>query len=499
MRLYKMSQSYQSGMPAPPSQSGGIPDLMKIGSIPINTAQEVETKILEPVVKTNKHARFVFDNSGLLHSHSKVEIGLKQPPVDCMFPPHIGAYSLIQRVALKVGNQTLSELDDFADYYAYRSMFVANENQKEREVMTTGRMMSHQLCYQGRTTTDGGDESDNVATGIGLDNGMEYDETGVLLDGTADLPLKPEQELQYEDTLMTSGPLYQLSLSELVPFLRHNQLPLYLFKEQVALEITFTDTGSANYPSGRVVVRDGVASTGSFEIDTDTLRLISDHIFYPQELMVQYANANKVLNFTYADYRLSKYSRTSDDFKSQQIRNIGGAGRIVSKIIWGVSSDAENNTNLLNKYGAIAPARDYSTGGADDVSRKNGEAVFNIKYNDTFEYPIDLDLPARMFHNITQSEGLVPFITREEYSKEGVSTTSRTILGLNQSSGLAGHFFWCANKLGKGERINSRGIELYFKLDELSATGTDVFVQRVYLEVMRTATLTNGYMECYYA
>ena len=30
--------------------SGGVPDLMKIGSIPVNTVQEVETAILEPVI-----------------------------------------------------------------------------------------------------------------------------------------------------------------------------------------------------------------------------------------------------------------------------------------------------------------------------------------------------------------------------------------------------------------------------------------------------------------
>ena len=47
---------------------GGIPDLMKIGSIPVNTVQEVETAILEPVVRSDTFARFVLPNKGLLHS-----------------------------------------------------------------------------------------------------------------------------------------------------------------------------------------------------------------------------------------------------------------------------------------------------------------------------------------------------------------------------------------------------------------------------------------------
>ena len=53
-----------SNVNAPPSNpaptSGNVPDLMKIGAIPINTAQEVETKILEPVVRTDSFCRFVF-------------------------------------------------------------------------------------------------------------------------------------------------------------------------------------------------------------------------------------------------------------------------------------------------------------------------------------------------------------------------------------------------------------------------------------------------------
>ena len=134
------NESSQMTAPASsPAPTGGVPDLMKIGSIPVNTVQEVETAILEPVVRSETFARFVLPNKGLLHSHSKVEIGLQNAPNDSCIPLGIGAYAFIQRVALKIGNQTICEIDDFNHYYAYRSMFVANENNKEREQMTTGR------------------------------------------------------------------------------------------------------------------------------------------------------------------------------------------------------------------------------------------------------------------------------------------------------------------------------------------------------------------------
>ena len=487
----------------------GMPDLMKIGTIPINTVQEIETSILEPVVKSDTFCRFVFANKGLLHSHSKIEIGLLNAPVDATLPLNTGAYSLIRRVALKVGNQTLCELDDFPHYYAYRSLFVSNENQKEREQMTTGRCISHSFGYKDRATVNGGLESDNQSDGIVLDNGRDplipsggatpwnnagFNGAGGLLTGTADYLPRDWQKLK--QTVATDRNLYQLSLSELCPFLRHNQLPLYLMKEQVSLELHFTSAGDASTPSKRVALKSGSAANNTFSVDTDKVRMISDYIFYPQELMLQYAKANSVLNFTYADYRLSKYSVSDVDAITQLIRNVGGAGRLVNKLIWGLTDENKDETCLQNNYFSVCASKDYGAGAAS----LNNVATFNIKYNDTFEFPIDVKNPARHFHNVNQAEGMVPFVGRQEYSNEGVSLATRTFDGNSITTNQAGHYFWCSQRLTAQQRINSRGIEIYFKYGGIDAsTGGGGYTQRVFLEVMRTATLQNGYTSCYYA
>ena len=508
-----------SGNLAPQGGGGGggagIPDLMKIGSIPVNTVQEVLTDILEPVVKSDTFCRFVFSNKGLLHSHSKIEIGLKNAGVNATLPINTGAYSLIERVALRVGNQTLCEIDDFAHYYAYRSLFVSSENQKEREQMTTGRSMSHCFAYADRSDVNGGtaDGNPNEANGIALDNGRDclipsggaapgwasdgFNGKGGKVDATALYLPRSWQNLKQK--VDDDRNLYQLSLSELCPFLRHNQLPLYMMKEQVSLEIHFVNSGNTNKPSGRVALQGGGSTAGAsaggtaFPIDTDKLRLISDYIFYPQELMLQYANANSVLNFTYADYRLSKYSRSVAELASQGIRNVGGAGRVVNKLIWGLADEVVGETSLQNNYCSQSASRDYGSGAAS----LNNVSTFNIKYNDTFEFPIDVKNPARHFHNVNQAEGMVPFVNRAEYSSEGTSLSNRFYNGTGIDT-LTGRYFWCSQRLTAQQRINSRGIELYFKVSGLPATGK-TYTQRVYLEMMRTATLSNGYTECYFS
>ena len=51
---------------------GAIPDLVKIGTIPSDTAIDVATEILEPVSFSQSEARFVLSNKGILHSNSRI-------------------------------------------------------------------------------------------------------------------------------------------------------------------------------------------------------------------------------------------------------------------------------------------------------------------------------------------------------------------------------------------------------------------------------------------
>jgi hypothetical protein len=505
------NQNNLLAMTSPPQNpgptAGAIPDLMKIGTIPVNTVQEVETAILDPVVKSDTFCRFVLDNKGLLHSHSKIEIGLKNATEDSFLPLSAGVYGFIKRVALKIGNQTICEIDEFNHYASYRSMFVSNENQKEREQMTTGRCISHKVAYTDRTDASkkspanvitGGGEDDTGSNGIVIDNGREADVEGAYVDDTAQYYPNTWQMTKVPSNFDATKDinLYQIAISELCPFLRHNQLPLYMIKEQVALELHFSAVGDSEISSHRASVKSGESTAGAFPIDLTTIRMISDHIFYPQELMIQYANANKVLNFTYADYRLSQFHRSNTDAAVDNIRNIGGAGRIVNKLIWQMNDQDTNNSYVLNGYNSFCPKKDYTN--ADVSKRENGTTTLNIKYNDTFEFPIDVKNNARHFHNLNQAEGMVPFVNRDEYSNEGDATSSRTWWGKALNGQLPGFFFYHAQRLTAQERINSRGIELYFKYDTLP-TNVHGYIQRVWLEIMRTATIQNGYTECYFA
>ena len=60
---------------APPDDSAAppnVPDLIRIGAIPTNLQMDIDTDILEPVVKSDSFIRYVLDKKGFLHSNSKL-------------------------------------------------------------------------------------------------------------------------------------------------------------------------------------------------------------------------------------------------------------------------------------------------------------------------------------------------------------------------------------------------------------------------------------------
>ena len=119
---------------APVPQEQMVPDLLKVSPMTTSTATDVETSITEPVVISDSFCRFVLLNKGILHSHSKITLAVTKPDdLDRFYAPNVGVASLIKRCALKVGTKTLQEIDGYNYFTAYKSMFINNEHQLERE------------------------------------------------------------------------------------------------------------------------------------------------------------------------------------------------------------------------------------------------------------------------------------------------------------------------------------------------------------------------------
>ncbi len=499
---YATSSDQSQMMSSTPSASdaSAVPDLVRIGQIPSNTAIDIETDVLDPVVHTDTFCRFQFQNKGILHSNSKIVLRLKENSVAGYLPVGVGIHSLIQRVALRCGTKTISEIDDFAHYIAYKSMFLSNEQQKQRELFISGRRLAHKPYYsEGGNDWSGADAVlQTEAQRVGLDVGVQTESTRTQNDGNI-------TDRLFVKTSAAYGPEFSVSIQDLFPFLYTNQLPLFMMSEPVTIEIFFNK--SVNERMCLPESASGVAATTAFEIDTTATELIADYQYFPQEMMEQYAAQNANLSFTFMDYRLAKRTipvaaTGSEASTGQLIVNVGGAGRLVTKVFTALSDDNVKGISMLQNYHSKSLTREYT--GAENA-RFNGVLTANAKYNDHFLYPVDVDNSAQQFHNLTQGEGMVPFVYREEYNFEGQGLASGQYEGhsqKNEVSGLAGQFFYQCYKLNRNERINSRGIELYNTWDKLKnskSSGTNTFTLRSYVELIRVAQLVDGKMEVYFA
>ena len=457
-----------------------VPDLLKVSPMETTTATDVETSILDPVIINETTCRFVLTNKGILHSHSKITLGLNTPDVsDRFFAPNIGVAQLVQRCRLMVGTKTLQEIDGYNFLTAYKSMFISNEHQKQREQYQSGKCIAHEFHYDNRHSTHGGINNNTRAEGYGLSNGRNYN---------ADLG----DDLRVPDwALINNEPIFQIALSDLFPMLKQTQLPLYMMKEQVSVELTFCPALE------RAQAANGVGDE-SPTIDPTACKFIADYIYYPQELMDAYAAQNSTINIDHFDYRHSKVSVSSTTAASTQIRNLGGANRIVTKVITGVQPSGALQGTVLGQYCAMVPQVDYVMGAG---AGSNGSITSNIKYNDRFLFPIDVSNSARHFHNTAQAEGIPAMVTREEYSAEGTGIVGGLeYMGhdiqegtLALGVGITGRFGWQSFRLNRNERVNSRGLEIYYKFDTLATDAP--YIQRSWLELAKRTVLSDGIVQ----
>lgn len=463
-----------------------IPDLLRLDKIPVSTEQNIETDLLETstfqeATKTQPGiATFNLAKKGFLHSHSKLFIGIKPEATNtrAYLPLHVGIGSVIQRACLRVGNQVINEIDDWTNLHMIKSLEIDNENMIEREQYTTGRL--NNLRYLHRTSAGGVSTfTPNASQFVGVDNGREYSNVGT--DFGHDL--KSQEYANMSVAALDQCPVYSVDLSDLFPFLKTHSLPLYMIDQELTIELTFTNTLS------RASVFSTEDATIGYVIDKNELKFCADHIFYTSnDVMNRYRDANPSLEFAFPDYRLSKTSVTAGNLATGLVRNLGMANRLVSRVLTTITPDDRGNPEVhpMNKYVSLCPPKQ---GGLDP-----GAISYNVRYNDRFEYPIDISNPAQIFSNFTSAESLL-FLNREQYSAQqggiGGPDAGNSVLfeGVTQTI-FSGESFVLGTRLTNG-RVGQRGIELHYSGQGYSA-GIGAYVVRSYCEYMRMARLENG-------
>ena len=448
-----------------------VPDFLRLGKVPVNYLQQLETDLLDPVVfnegsgtTTDGFCRFTLQNKGFLHSHSKLFLSLTPPAgvTRAILPANIGIGSVIKKAVLKVGNKVINEISDWDYLHGLKSAHISNENNVERELYTTGRYVNHAFIY------DEGEEEKASTYGL---------EVGRNLDG-GDMKMLPFAVMDGGAPL--KSPSFAIDLSDLFPFLKVHQLPLYMITEPINIELTFRP------PADNRIVKITGAASGSFNIDQNELKFCADYIFYGSgDEMARYAEQNKSMSFSFTDHRMISTSVTQASLQSDTVRNIGMASRQVNKVITMFNPARANEASVLQ--GVSAEGSDVDQSGGVNDGKVEGLS-YNLRYNDKFEFSSNVTNSARLFNLLQDTEGVI-FVTRDEYNSEGGGIEETiTFEGKNQRTDLRGSFFYNATRL-TGGRVGTRGIEIHVKFDSIH---TEVTTMRNFCEYLRVAQLQDG-------
>jgi len=480
-----------------------IPDLMKIGQIPTSYGQTLTTDVIDPVTFSQKRVRFTLSRvAGFLHSNSKITLAVTpKTNTRSFYPLNIGVSSLIKSAQLLVGNKQICSIEDYGDYHAYQSLFISNENNKEREQFLSQRCINHQPYYEDRAPGEahfGADDTPNSASRYGLGLGRNSAHNGA---GALPMELLPFQV--HDAASVSEAPVYSVYLSDLFPFLKTNQLPAFMIDEEIHIDITFQDTLSSLSGASNSIRMCQNNTGGSIDVEYDItqeqVKLVYDSISYDGAIMSQYVQQNPKLVFQYEDYRLAK--RTGDETAFSDLTfSVGGNGRLVSKVFFGLQSHSNLVAkSMLNGYVAACP------------SDNDEKLTTNLLYNDRYLFSVDRSNDAMLFQTTAHAEGGIPMISREEYYNPGSAApgsggganiksgiTNSTFEGHEQRlvvNGLGGRFRWTAFRLNRGERVNNKGIDLVYK----NTVPAGNFTLRVWLELLKVATIEGGKMNCYFA
>jgi hypothetical protein len=458
-----------------------LPDSLKPGVIPSNTEQRIDTDILEPVIFTESFIRYQLQNKGILNPKSKITFSIKEHGShDAFYPALTGVASIVERATLKIGGKTICEVQDWNHLHAYKSMFIDQSVVKEREQFETARLMSSGVVYNDNTM---------VSEKIGFELGKEFIDKATATN--TEMKVHTFQKLKEQ-------PVFSIALDDLLPVLRGLPgLPLFMIQGQVQIELTLSDA------VGKRACLSAAGDNGghSFTLDQNECRMIADYTFLDGDDMETYRKENSEFQHRFSEPRLTRTTLATQADAQNVIRNVGGAGRVVDSMIVGVTSDkmseffsasgTSNAKGLLNDYRAIAPEM--------SAARTYGQLVANVKKNDEFLYPLDRSNTALHFHGVTDTEGAPPHVTRAQYSRQGNSLVTNkfegyTVSGQNE---MTGQFFYNAYKLNDGERVDSRGLELHHKYQNLKTTEAP-YTSRCWIELMKVMVITDGVVECYY-
>lgn len=273
-----------------------LPDLLRTNVLQRPETQSVDTSILRPVNFNQNSCKFVFEKKGILDSNSHLQLkvrvkteGANVATADKFYaylPTSTGALSLIRRAFLTIGGRRVSNLDEVGQYGTWTRLHYSNEYKKGVIIPKQGGNdifmgSTARGIIQASATginSRGFDAPYGVLGREGTEYGYVNAGTGSGLQDADELDRLTRSDQQIKGSFDLS-PTFMVGLSQLIPFMRGIQLPLFAIHQEVALNIEWSD----DVEGTRVmkVVENPALGDLTTEISEPDCLICADYLFYP--------------------------------------------------------------------------------------------------------------------------------------------------------------------------------------------------------------------------
>ena len=347
---------------------------------------EVESSVLEPLNISDNTARFVLENVGILSKDSVLQFQLTVPTAQsgkAFLPVGAGIYGLIKSAVLRVGARRICDINSLG---FYKSMTHSYDTPSYR----TNRTRILKGINSTLLPTPVGPTDKNAGKFIPAGSQLEYE-------NQANLPA----DIALTDSHLTT-PCWSLFLRDLFPILNSIELPLFLLKDEIAIDLVFNTQLAAD------VAANGVGTLCCFSppalatcsLYKPSCRLFLDTILYSNErmeLIQQSVNAQQGMSLPYTDViqnvasipRLSVRANANDVVNSGPVINqVPISGFRAKNILWAYTLP-DRATHITSGTAIPPPAERFYNPllGKYALTAYHKDATWDMRVNDRLIFP----------------------------------------------------------------------------------------------------------------
>ena len=278
-----------------------LPALLRTNVLQRPETQSVDTSILRPVNFSQQGCKYVFEKKGILDSNSHLQMKLRVKTDNgvavganefkAYLPTSTGALCWVRRAYLTIGGRRINNLDEVGQYNTWLRLHYSNEYKKgvvqvkqggddvfvgstNKGLIAPSATAINARGYSAPYGVLGREATEYPINEIGNGANANPLSAGIMNTPEMDITTAPQQQLKGS---FDNCPTFMVGLSQLIPFMRGLQLPLFAINQEVALNIEWSDD-VAGVRFQPIQSANGVLTTEFSEADC---LICADYLFYP--------------------------------------------------------------------------------------------------------------------------------------------------------------------------------------------------------------------------